>query len=71
MDKVFSDENDIMMDAEENEIFESSDEDLEDKLDSMDPDELDMIKNQEIRKYGPVSKKNANDRSADTDADHL
>lgn len=70
-DKVFSDENDMIMDAHENGDLESSDEDLEDRLDAMDAEELDMIRNQEVRKAGPVSKKNANDRSGDTCADHL
>jgi len=63
----------MIIDAKENnKDFESSDSnDSEGKLDLMDEEELEMIRNHDVKKIGPVSKKNAIDRSADTNIDFI
>jgi hypothetical protein len=62
----------MIRDAKEtNQDQDSSGEDDDDKLDFMEEEELEMVRNSAAKKTGPVSKRNATDRSADTNVDEI
>ena len=63
----------MIMDAKENnQGIESSDEDDDDKLDFMEEEELEMVRNHASKKgHHPISKRNAIDRSADTNVNEF
>lgn len=70
VDKVFSEENDLIMDAKENNDGSESEEDEEyTKMDFMDDGDIEMVRNATSKGQGPVTKRNAIDRTADTNAD--
>ena len=67
-DKTFESEADLI--ADQDELDSSSDESFDDKLDNMDEEEF-MLGTKGPKKGGPVGKKNAIDKTGDTNADIL
>lgn len=70
VDKIFSEENDLMMDAKENhDGSDSSDDEEYTKMDFMDDGDIEMVRNATAKSSGPTNKRNAIDRTADTNVD--
>ena len=67
-DRVFETEADLV--ADQAELESDSDESFDDRLDNMDDEEF-MLGTKSSKKKGPIGKKNAIDRSGDTNADVL
>ena len=71
VDKIFRDEADIAADAKENAIYEEESSEMSDHVDDMDAEEFELGARVSKKKVGRVGKRNANDKTADTNADEL